>query len=187
MPLVLTQIIADYGCKFYFSKVCIHDRIPFHEFWRHCMNIGEICNRDVIVTTADTSIQEAARQMRTHHVGSLVIVEEKDGVLLPRGIITDRDLVMEVLAEDVAVDQVTVGDVMSYALITARECDGLQETILRMRSRGIRRLPVTDDTGNLVGIMTVDDLLGLYCDELGNLAKLISREAEREQRNRTAV
>jgi len=106
------------------------------------MSIGEICNRETVFSTKDSSIQQAAPLMREHHVGDLVIVEENAGRRIPVGILTDRDLVIEILAKDVDVDNVTVGDVVSNLLMTARESDGLYETMQRMRAKGVRRVPV---------------------------------------------
>ena len=100
------------------------------------MSIGEICNRETVFTTKDSSISQAAQLMREHHVGDLVVVEENAGRRIPVGILTDRDLVIEILAKDVDMNAVTVGDVMSSELLTARESDGLYETLQRMRAKG---------------------------------------------------
>ena len=88
--------------------------------------------------------------MREHHVGGLVVVKEKSGKRVPVGIVTDRDLVIEVIAEGVDMGDISVGDIMSDQLVTAREGDDLLETIKMMRARGIRRLPVIDDDGALL-------------------------------------
>jgi CBS domain-containing protein len=149
------------------------------------MSIGDICNRETVFARKDSSISQAAQLMREHHVGDLVVVEEKAGRLIPVGILTDRDLVIEILAKDVDMHNVTVGDVMSSELMTARESDGLYETMQRMRAKGVRRVPVVDANGALAGIVTVDDLLDLLADELTALARLLSREQAREHQNRT--
>lgn len=148
------------------------------------MGIGEICNRDTVFTRKDSSIGEAARLMREHHVGNLVVVEEAAGRRVPVGILTDRDLVIEILAKGVDMNAVTVGDIMSGELITARETDGIYDTLQRMRAKGVRRLPVVDAGGGLVGIVAVDDLLDLLADELTALARLVSREQARERSRR---
>lgn len=149
------------------------------------MSIGEICNRETVITTKDGSISQAAQLMREQHVGDLVVVEESAGRRIPVGILTDRDLVIEILAKEVAMDAVTVGDVMSGELLTARESDGLYETLQRMRAKGVRRVPVVDSGGALVGIVSADDLLDLLADELTALARLLSREQARERQKRT--
>jgi CBS domain-containing protein len=148
------------------------------------MSIGEICNRDTVFTTRDSSIASAAQLMREEHVGDLVVVEEKSGRRVPVGILTDRDLVVEILAKEIAMDSVTVGDVMSGELVTARESDELYDTMQRMRAKGVRRVPVVDAGGGLVGIVSVDDFLDLLADELTALARLVSREQARERLKR---
>ena len=84
------------------------------------MSIGEICNREVVVARRDESALQAAKLLRRHHVGDLVVVDEHDGRRLPVGILTDRDLVMEVLAEVLGPEAVTVGDIMQTGLLYAR-------------------------------------------------------------------
>lgn len=148
------------------------------------MLVGKICNRDVVYVEPDSTIAEAARLMREYHVGGLVVAREKSGKRIPVGIITDRDLVIEVLAEDVDLGDITVGDIMSNQLVTAREGDDLLETLKIMRARGIRRLPVIDDDGALAGILTVDDLIDLYAEQIADLARLITLEQKREQERR---
>jgi CBS domain-containing protein len=148
------------------------------------MLVGKICNREVVFVEPDTSIAEAARLMREHHVGGLVVVQEKSGKRVPVGIITDRDLVIEVIAEGVDMGEISVGDIMSDQLVTAREGDDLLETLKMMRARGIRRLPVIDDDGALAGILTVDDLIDLFSEQIADLARLIAFEQKREQERR---
>jgi signal-transduction protein with cAMP-binding, CBS, and nucleotidyltransferase domain len=148
------------------------------------MGIGEYCNREVVVTGPDTSLREAARLMRHHHVGDVVVVEEREGRTVPLGILTDRDLVVEVLAEEVAVQEVDVADVMTADLALAQEYDDLWDTLFRMRSRGVRRLPVVDTGGGLQGIITVDDLLELFTEHLHDLVKVLTREQDRERQQR---
>jgi len=148
------------------------------------MKAGELCNREVVTATRETTIPEAARLMRDHHVGSLVIVESRADCMEPVGIITDRDLVIEVIAEDVDLETVTVGDVMSYALLKISEQESVFDTAQRMRARGVRRVPVISETGKLIGILALDDMLELLSEELSLLAKLTSRESEQEQKKR---
>ncbi|MEW6331392.1 MAG: CBS domain-containing protein [Pseudomonadota bacterium] len=148
------------------------------------MLVGKICNREVVFVEPETSIAEAARLMREHHVGGLVVVREKSGKRVPVGMLTDRDLVIEVIAEDVEMGDISVGDIMSNQLTTARESDDLLETLKLMRARGIRRLPVIDDDGALAGILTVDDLIDLFAEQIADLARLIAVEQKREQQKR---
>jgi len=148
------------------------------------MTIGKVCNREVVFIHAQASVPEAARLMREHHVGDLVVTKEKTGKRVPVGIVTDRDIVLEVIAEGVGMDDVSVGDIMSDNLVTARESDGLLETIKVMRAKGIRRLPVVNDDNELVGILSVDDLIDLFSEQIVDLARLIAREQGREKAGR---
>ena len=148
------------------------------------MTIGKVCNREVVFIHAQASVPEAARLMREYHVGDLVVIKEKTGKRVPVGIVTDRDIVLEVIAEGVSMDDVSVGDIMSDNLVTARESDGLLETIKLMRAKGIRRLPVVNDDNELVGILSVDDLIDLFSEQIVDLARLIAREQGREKAGR---
>lgn len=149
------------------------------------MSIGEICNREVIVTAKGSTTADAAKLMRQHHVGDLVVVEERGGARVPVGIVTDRDLVVEVLALGIDSGTVTIGDLGTGELYTAHEQDGIWDTLQRMRGHGVRRMPVVDAKGALAGIITVDDLLDLLAGELGDLVKIIRREQGREQEVRS--
>ncbi|MEZ4483213.1 MAG: CBS domain-containing protein [Syntrophotaleaceae bacterium] len=148
------------------------------------MRVGEVCNREVVVIVKNATLLEAAKLMRSQHVGDLVVVEERDGHRIPVGILTDRDMVIGLIAEDVALDAVSVGDIMSFDLVIARESDGWFETIERMRDRGIRRLPVVAENGSLVGILTVDDMLDLLAEQLTALVRLVASERRHEEQRR---
>jgi CBS domain-containing protein len=148
------------------------------------MGLGEICNRSVVVASRGALVAEAALLMRQQHVGSLVVVEEGARGRKPVGIVTDRDIVVEVVALGVSPASVTVGDIMGEELVTARETDEPWETIQHMRQKGIRRVPVVDEEGLLVGIVAVDDLLEILSEQLDGLVKLVGTEQAREARTR---
>ncbi len=149
------------------------------------MKAGELCNRDVVTATRDLTIVEAARLMREHHVGCLIVIEEIEGRVRPAGILTDRDIVIEVLAKDVSPSEVTVGDAMTYTLLKVTEDENIFDIAQRMRCRGVRRVPVITNSGDLVGIIALDDLLGLLSQELTLLATITKREAEQEVTKRS--
>lgn len=149
------------------------------------MSIGEICTRETVFTTRDTTVATAARLMRHHHVGTLVVVEEMNGGRrVPVGIVTDRDVVVEVMATGLDPNAITVGDIMGQELVTARESEGVLETMQIMRYKGVRRLPIVDKDGQLVGIVSFDDLLEVLAEQFGELAKIVAREQARETSGR---
>jgi CBS domain-containing protein len=148
------------------------------------MSIGVLCNREVIVTGPETSAQEAAELMRTHHVGDIVVVEERGGEHRPVGLITDRDLVVELLAQRVDPAAVTVKDLMTRDLETVLEGTDFWDALSHMRACGVRRIPVVNGRGGLEGIFTFDDALELIAEGLADLVKVVGRQISREQRAR---
>lgn len=149
------------------------------------MTIGEICTRVTVFTTRETTVADAAKLMREHHVGSLVVVEDINGSKrVPVGIVTDRDAVVEVMATGLDPNTITVGDIMVQDLVTARESEGVLETMQIMRYKGVRRLPIVGKSGELIGIVSIDDLLEVLAEELSELAKIIAREQARETATR---
>ena len=148
------------------------------------MNIEAICNREVITVQRDATVLHAAMLMREYHVGDVVVIKNHKNKVVPIGIVTDRDLVMEVVATELDCRVITVGDIMLSSLTTAKDSLGVLEVIQLMTSKGVRRMPVVDDGGSLLGIVTLDDLLLLLAKEFGSLSKLVEREQENEATKR---
>lgn len=148
------------------------------------MPIGELCVRQVVVAPRETSVLEAARLMRQYHVGDIVVTDDVNGRRKPVGIVTDRDLVLEVMAPALDATALTAGDIMSGDVITVTEDAGVLEAVHSMRAHGVRRVPVVNRDGLLVGIVSVDDLVELLAEELSELAKLVSKEQKREAERR---
>ena len=146
------------------------------------MKIGEICNRQVVIIRPEESLLEAGKRMREYHVGCLVAVQEEQGRRSPVGILTDRDLLIQVLSEGVSLEKIAVGDLMASKLVTANIEDEVYETIKIMQEKGIRRLPVVDSEKNLIGILAMDDLLEFLTEEIQGLSKIYSREQRKEAR-----
>ena len=145
------------------------------------MDVRDVCSRDVVCATRETSVAAAAKLMRDHHVGDVIVIDRADAERMPIGIVTDRDVVVEVVALGVDPGAVTLGDLVSWGqLITVRETDTCAATLRLMRNKGVRRLPVIDGRGVLVGVISVDDLLPRFVDELSEFANLAARERQRE-------
>jgi CBS domain-containing protein len=152
------------------------------------MKIKQICSRVVVVAAPETGLREAARMMRDHHVGALVVIEKRDGSTRPIGIVTDRDIVVAVVADaDVSPESLTLRDLMSGELTLALESDGVFEAVDRMQDSGARRLPVVDGDGRLVGILSLDDVLRMLASELTALSLASQRSVTREARQRPAL
>ena len=135
------------------------------------MTAGEFCTRQVITIHGDDTLVEAAQRIRKHHVGTLIVVDEKDGQRMPVGLLTDRDLVVCVLTESRQHPEgLQVDQVMSRHPITAREDDDLLAALNKMRNFGVRRLPIVNDKGGLEGILTFDDLIELVAEEVSSLS-----------------
>lgn len=151
------------------------------------MFAGEYCNRNVSIIGRGDSIVKAAKLMREHHVGDLLVVESRNGERVPVGILTDRDIVVEVIAEQADMDSVTIEDVMSYKLIVAHENDDLMSTIKRMRVNGIRRIPIVSQSGGLVGILSIDDILDVITEQLMDIDQIIVNEQAKEKEIRPTL
>ncbi len=144
------------------------------------MQAGELCSREVYIVRPDEPLADAAREMRKRHIGAVVVVEQREQAMVPVGIVTDRDIVCGQLAHGADLFCLTVGDVMTRAPTTIPEEDGLSEAIRRLSSRGVRRAPVVSVSGDLVGILSFDDVVPAVAEELSSLAKLIGTQARRE-------
>jgi len=149
--------------------------------------IGEICSREVVCARRDTSVKAVAQLMREYHVGSIVVVDEPNGKRMPAGIVTDRDITVAVVALGLKAEEIQVGDVMNQELVAVREDAGVAETVELMRMKGLRRLPVTDSAGALVGIVAADDVLSLLAEEMAALASMVTREHKREVETRKKI
>jgi CBS domain-containing protein len=148
------------------------------------MSIGQFCNRNVVTVSRDTPVVEAAGLMRQHHVGTVLVVEQAGDERKPVGIITDRDIVVEVVAPGLDPQLLKVGDLMTGQLAAIDEDAGYTETIREMSLRGFRRMPVVCKTGALVGIITADDILHHLASPLAALSDLAGRSRRFEAMTR---
>lgn len=153
--------------------------------WEEVMTVGDICNRDVVVAPRGEMVVDAAKRMRTSHVGDLVVVEIRNGRHVPVGIVTDRDIVIAAVAGDPEhINYLVVGEVMTPDVVTAVEQDSIEEALRKMQEHGIRRLPIVDAAGTLVGILTLDDILRYLTAQQSELVALVAREQKRERQFR---
>ena len=149
------------------------------------MKVGEICNRDVVVALKTEMVVDLARRMRTSHVGAVIVVENHLGHHRPIGIVTDRDIVVSAVAGDpVHLNYLFADDMMTTDLVTAPSDESLEQALQKMQRSGVRRLPVVDGEGDLVGILTLDDLLKHLIDQQSQLVGIIAREQRQERQHR---
>ena len=134
------------------------------------------------VTTPGQPLVKAVQMMLESHVGALIIVESAEARCRPIGILTDRDIVRGQLRLSADLFCLTVGDVMTPDPLTLQANLGATEAIEALHGRGVRRAPVVDESGNLLGIITLDDLLPVVASELEELSTLIGGQARHEHR-----
>lgn len=148
------------------------------------MLLKEVCTPNVVCCDAQTSVLEAARLMRQKHVGDLVVVDDPHDEGVPLGIVTDRDLVVEVLGNGLDPATTTVGSLMRTPVVIAHDSEDTAHVLERMRAHGVRRVPVVANEGEAVGIITVDDLLRLFVADVGALLEIMTKGRTNEQHQR---
>ncbi len=148
------------------------------------MLLKEICTPDVVCCTPETTVLTAARLMRQRHVGDLVVVEDPDGDQSPLGMVTDRDLVVEVLAQERDPARLTVREVMRKPLVIAATDEDASQAVERMKQHGVRRIPVMGNDRKLAGIISLDDLLVQLAADASRLVDVVVREQGHEHRTR---
>jgi CBS domain-containing protein len=147
------------------------------------MRIGELCTREVYLARREDPLATAAREMRRRHIGALVVVEARGKSVRPIGILTDRDIVCGQLVKGADLFCLNVGDVMTADPATVDEDDDLTRTIQRLAAAGVRRAPVVNSAGDLVGVISLDDLLPAVAHELSALAALIGTQSRVEPKH----
>jgi CBS domain-containing protein len=134
------------------------------------MSLDRFCRKPLVTARPDKTVLEVAKEMEQLHVGSVIVVDAEQK---PVGLLTDRDVVCRVVAKRLDPASVPVAEVMSRNVGTARANDLIDEVAFRMRQKGVRRMPVVDEQGRAVGMVTLDDLLVLFSAELGQTAAVI--------------
>jgi CBS domain-containing protein len=145
------------------------------------MDAGTVCQRMLITVHRSDEITRAAQLMRTKHVGYLVVAEpHPDGCLRAVGVLTDRDIVVGVVARQVDPASVVVGDIMTPNPVTIAETASIEEALQELRRTGVRRAPIVGARGELVGVLSFDDLLKVIAGETQDLVAAIRSERQIE-------
>ncbi|HZP91562.1 MAG TPA: CBS domain-containing protein [Burkholderiales bacterium] len=144
------------------------------------MNVERIYSRNIVRVPRSSTLRDAAILMRDYHVGALLVTEDAPNEDRVMGIVTDRDLVLQAMAEGIGPDDATIGEVMTPDLVTIEGEADLHEAMETMRENGVRRLAVTADSGALVGVVSFDDVVDALAAEVGSLAGILKSEREFE-------
>ena len=151
------------------------------------MTIENLVTRNVATVDTSATVVDLAKEMRNRHVGALVVTEADGTALKPVGLVTDRDLVVSILALNLAPGELTAGDVMSSHPFTIRLEDDADAAIRRMRGLGVCRAPVVDSAGHLRGLFSMDDYLEHLANGLREVSILIAQERREEEKSRLAL
>jgi CBS domain-containing protein len=151
------------------------------------MNIQDICRREIVTIDATASLHDAAAVMRARHVGALVVTQGDEARTQAVGVVTDRDLAIEVLARSLAPGDIRIGQLASERLIGVPGRAGIAEAVGAMQRAGVRRLLVTGDDGEVVGLVSIDDLVDAIAGELSGLAAALRSGIARESAERKAI
>lgn len=144
------------------------------------MELKQIYKRPVYTITEDAELEDAARLMRDHHVGDLVVIQLSDGKRVPVGILTDRDIVMATVALGVTPSALSVGNVMTRNLVLAREEDSLEQALNQMKDHGVKRIPIVGIDQELLGIVSLEDIMNFVAEEFLSISRISDREKEQE-------
>lgn len=142
------------------------------------MSVGRICTREVHLADPDEPVAAAARRMGEQAVGSLVVLDDDRR---PAGVVTDRDLVLRVLAAGRDPCTTTVAEVMTRRPRVLSEETPIEQALSLMRGLAVRRVPVVGADGRLVGLVTLDDVLSLLAEELAAAGEVVTRQAPRRR------
>jgi CBS domain-containing protein len=138
------------------------------------MSVGSICTREVDLAEPDELVQVAAQRMNSRNVGSLLVLSQDS---VPIGLLTDRDLAIRVVGRGLDPMTTTVSEVMTKAPEAIHVDTTIEMAITRMRSGPFRRLPVVDDGGKLIGLISLDNILELLVEEFNDIGKLLQKES----------
>jgi len=144
------------------------------------MNIGSICTRRMIAVDSSSTLAQAAGLMREHHVGALIVTSQTAAGPCVTGIVTDRDLVIDVLARGLETAGIKIGDLASDKIASVPEEADMAGAMAVMQAHGVRRVLVTDADKRVTGIVSLDDLMDASAKELAGLAAVIRSGIERE-------
>jgi CBS domain-containing protein len=146
------------------------------------VRIGELCSRDLVSVTADTPLMEVAKLMRDEHVGIVIVTKAPADEPVAAGVITDRDIARSLLDRPAGLAGIQAEKVMTRDPLVLDEAESVETAIQHLRDRGVRRAPVVTSHGQLVGLVSTDDLIAHIAGELSSLGRLLEQQPRRERR-----
>ena len=132
----------------------------------------------LVTCEPDAKVVEVSRMMADHNVGTVLVLSNDK----PRGILTDRDIVVRCIAQNIDVEDCTVEQIMTESVETVHDTDGLFDCIMKMKRAKVRRIPVVDDAEKAIGLISFGDLLGVLSKEFVELTQTTTPLEEQGQR-----
>ena len=148
------------------------------------MAVGSICTRRTVTVDVGIDVAAAAQVMRENNIGYLIVTDTASGGRAPVGVMTDRDIVVKVIAKGVDAGALTVGDVMTRQPLVVAEDDGISATLHLMRKLGVRRVPVVNARAQIAGVLSIDDVIDHLVLQLSDVAKVAHNETQARRRSR---
>jgi len=148
------------------------------------MGVGSLCTHRVITVDRGIDVAAAATVMRDNHIGYLIVTDARSGGAAPVGVLTDRDIVIKVMARNLDPHALKVSDVMTPEPLVADYADDIGKTLHRMRALGVRRVPVISPQGNIAGVLSLDDAFDHLVIQMADVAGSIRGQQPTERRPR---
>jgi CBS domain-containing protein len=149
------------------------------------MESNKLISKKVITVKKDASVHEAAKLMRKHHIGDVVVLDSRSSA--PIGILTDRDIVLATIALNIPYEGLNVGDIMTEKLVTVSQNTGIHEVIRLMKLHGVKRIPVVGAKKNLLGIISRDNVMRYLGDEFSSIGNSYHRQRTKEKERRPQI
>jgi len=146
---------------------------------------GEYCNRDVVFVGDSDYVTKAAELMRDNHITHVVVIQSKFGKNIPVGIISDRDIVIDFIASQVDIHNTPIKNLLKSNIVVVDEHDDLMVTIKRMRMSGLGRVIVVNSNGELIGVLSIDEIIGVISESIMDLEQIMIRDRDSGYLNHT--
>jgi len=141
------------------------------------MTIESIATREVVMISESVALNKAAELMKDHNIGAIIVIKDKNTSKTPCGIITDRDIMIKWLEKGIDNQALTVGQVMSQDLLTIKQNQSILDAISALSEKGVRRAPVINQAGEVIGIISIDDIFVLLAKEMDAISKIAQKQS----------